>query len=520
MKKLPIGIQSFSALRKNDYLYVDKTGMIYRMIMSGRIYFLSRPRRFGKSLLISTLEEVFKGKKELFEGLYIYDKWDWTQRYPVIAIDWTRIKHSSAEEMEKDMSIFLKSRANVYGIQLLTEYASSMFMELIENVYQKTGQPAVVLIDEYDVPILDAINKSKETLDAIRDFLRDFYRVLKASDKYLKFIFLTGVSKFAKVSIFSVLNSPNDITLDEKYATICGYTQPELESTFAGHIQAAADYQNMTRNELLAAIKNWYDGYSWDGKSWVYNPHSTLYFFDKQLFDNYWFSSGTPTFLIELIKKRNDLTPLLSPATMVSSAYNSWDPDMIRETPLLFQTGYLTVKEMTFDSDKVPLYRLDFPNKEVAVSMKEQLLIAYTAYSFDDVPVLRSTMQQQILLNDTAGLENSIRKMLADVPYQLDGKSEAYYHSIFLLWMSLLGFNIQGEISTNRGRIDAVWEQAGEVVVAELKYNAKKKPETLLNETFAQIRNRRYYEKYLNRKVKLLGIAFTGKEVACKIEKL
>jgi hypothetical protein len=393
-----------------------------------------------------------------------------------------------------------------------------MFGELIESLYEKTGKIVVILVDEYDVPILDAIGKSTAEIDEIRESLKNFYRMLKATDYCLKFIFLTGISKFSRVSVFSVLNSLNDITLDDRYSTICGYTQEELEYYFPEHILDTANYQNLTREKLLKLIKSWYDGYSWDGKSAVYNPFSTLCFFDKRAFDNYWFSSGTPSFLVELIKKRNDLMPVLSPVTMGSSAYNSWDPDSISEIPLLFQTGYLTVKKLELDNDRVPLYTLGSPNKEVSISMQEHLMAAYTSSSIDQVDNLRRAMQQQILLNDATGLENSFKKLLAHVPYQLDGKSEAYYHSIFLIAMNLLGFNVQGEISTNRGRIDAVWEQSGQVVVAELKYGAGKKAEALLAEALAQIHDRRYYEKYAGNEVKLLGIAFTGEEIACRFD--
>jgi hypothetical protein len=230
MKALPIGIQSFSDLRSNNYLYVDKTPVIHRITASGKIYFLSRPRRFGKSLLISTMEELFKGNKPLFEGLYIYDKWDWTQQYPVIRIDWTNILHGSKEELERDMSSFLKRKANLYEITLVSEYASSLFAELIEALHRKTGRKVVVLIDEYDSPILDTSGKPD-----VQEWLQTFYRRLKANDDHLKFIFLTGITKVAKVSIFSVLNSPNDIMIDDNYASICGYTQAELESNFSEH---------------------------------------------------------------------------------------------------------------------------------------------------------------------------------------------------------------------------------------------------------------------------------------------
>ncbi|GHT69677.1 ATPase AAA [Bacteroidia bacterium] len=531
MKKLPIGIQSFEDLRSSDYLYVDKTEDIYRLVTSGKIVFLSRPRRFGKSLLISTLGELYKGNQSLFEGLYIYDKWDWTQQYPVIRIDWTNIEHGSREEIERSMSTFLKRQANLYEITLVSEYASDCFAELIESLHRKTGQKVVVLIDEYDSPILDTMGKSEAA--EVREFLQSFYKRLKATDDHLKFIFLTGVTKVAKVSIFSVLNSPDDITMDDRYASICGYTQEELERNFSEHIDNTAVRLEMTREDLLAKIRKMYDGYTWNGKTSVYNPYSTLSFFRKNKFSNYWFETGTPTFLINRLKKHGLAKTVLEPVIVDSSAFDSYDPDALGDIPLLFQTGYLTVKdEKMTDGDS--LYTLGVPNLEVRESLMKHLLNAFTQYPVEQLGTLGKAMLQQILNFDAEGFANNMRKMLADVPYTLKAsksrnkaraeaeniENEARYHIIFQVWMTLLGFNIQSEKITNRGRIDAVLQQPGLAVVAELKYHATTKIDTLLDQAIAQIREKRYYEPFLDRKVILLGIAFSGKEVGCRIEQL
>ncbi|MDR1342019.1 MAG: AAA family ATPase, partial [Prevotellaceae bacterium] len=247
MKNLPIGIQSFENLRSNNYLYVDKTEHIHRLVTTGEIYFLSRPRRFGKSMLISTLDALFSGRKELFEGLYIYDKWDWSKSNPVIRIDWTAVKHGTPEEIEKSLSVWLKIEARRNEIALFSEYASDSFRELIMELHRKTGEKVVILIDEYDAPILDVMGKSPTELKAIQESLQGFYKILKATDEHLQFIFLTGVSKFAKLSIFSALNSPKDITIDERYATLCGYTQEELEHYFSEHIDAMVAKEGDTR---------------------------------------------------------------------------------------------------------------------------------------------------------------------------------------------------------------------------------------------------------------------------------
>jgi hypothetical protein len=535
MKKLPIGIQSFSDLRGNDYLYVDKTEDIYRLIASGKIYFLSRPRRFGKSLLISTMEELFKGTQDLFEGLYVYDKWDWTQQYPVIRIDWTNIMHGTKKEIEQDMSDFLKRKARFYGMTLISEYAASLFSELIELLHRKTGQKVVVLIDEYDSPILDTMGQPEA--GGIRDFLQGFYKRLKANDDHLKFIFLTGVTKVAKVSIFSVLNSPDDISIDDKYASICGYTQAELERDFSEHIDDTAIHLDMTRDGLLKKIRKMYDGYTWDGKTPVYNPYSTLSFFSKQKFSNYWFETGTPTFLINRLKKHNLAKTVLDPVIVDSSAFNSYDPDALDDVPLLFQTGYLTVKDENMTNGD-SLYTLGVPNLEVRDSLMKHLLNAYTQYPIEQLGTIGRAMLQQIRNLDEEGLTRNLQKMLAGVPYNLqpedsmvEDANEARYHIIFQVWMTLLGFNIQSEKPTNRGRMDAVLLQPGLAIVAELKYikntdakNAKTRHAASLQKAtitaIAQIREKRYYEQFLDRKIILLGIAFSGKELGCRIEPL
>ncbi|MDR1459590.1 MAG: AAA family ATPase [Bacteroidales bacterium] len=407
MRNLPIGIQSFEELRSSNYLYVDKTKEIYQLTCS-HIIFLSRPRRFGKSLLISTLGELYKGNQSLFEGLYIYDKWDWTQQYPVIRIDWTNIKHQNKEEMEMDMSDFLQSIATVNGITLTRRFASSRFSELIESLHRTAGKKVVVLIDEYDRPILNTMGKPEA--EGVREFLQEFYMILKATDNHLKFVFLTGVTKVAKVSIFSVLNSPDDITTDDKYASICGYTQEELERDFSEHIDHTAVRLGMTRDDLLKKIREMYDGYTWDGKTSVYNPYSTLSFFRKQKFSNYWFETGTPTFLINRLKKHNLAKTVLEPALVGSSAFNSYNPDMLEDIPLLFQTGYLTIKDEKM-TDGDPLYTLEVPNLEVKESLMEHLLSAFTNYPVSKMSELGKEMLQQILNYDEEGFTNNLRKM-------------------------------------------------------------------------------------------------------------
>ena len=517
MKKLPIGIQSFSELRRNGYLYIDKTYDIHRMISSGKPFFLSRPRRFGKSLLVSTLEEVFKGNKGLFEGLYIYDHWDWTQQNPVIRLDFGGAANYSPEALYSSMKAFIDETATDYDVSLTDLPLPVKFRELIRKLHNKYGKQVVVLIDEYDKPITDNLSNPK-VMNENKRVLHDFYQILKSVDEHLRFTFLTGVSKFSGVSIFSGLNHLNDLTLDERYAAICGYTQQELEANFSEHLDDCAQLYDTSKDDLLDAIRYWYNGYSWDGCTMVYNPFSTLLFFEKKRFNNYWFSNATPSFLIELIKMRNQLKPVLEPVVSDSSILDSFDPIKIGETSLLYQTGYLTIKEIK-KVDWQPQYTLGIPNNEVKDSLLKYLLSAYSVYPLNNTQDLKRRMQQQLQENNTAALEQSLREMVAYIPYSLRLEYEAYYHSLMLLWLKLLGFDIIGEINTNIGVIDAVWKFSGHTIVAEVKCQVKKgRMATLLTNAIKQIEEKRYYEQFMSEeKVSLLAVVFAEKEIGCRM---
>jgi len=522
MKTLPIGIQSFDDLRTRKCLYIDKTKDILRLITSGKIFFLSRPRRFGKSLLVSTIAELFKGNKSLFEGLYVFDKYDWTLQYPVIIIDWNRINHANAEVMESETCIFIDRLASSYGISLMQKIASGKFDELIERLYEKTGSQVVVLVDEYDMPLLDALDNPIE-LGLIRKFLQSFYKTLKGTDKYLKFVFLTGVSKFAKVSIFSGMNSPEDITMDKKYASICGYTQDELEENFKEYLHDFAQESQVTDNEIIDSIRHWYNGYSWDGVTTVYNPYSTLMMFRKKELTNHWFSTGTPTFLINQIKKRNDVKYLLEPVLISSDGFDNFEPDSISTSLLLFQTGYLTIKNVAKSRFGQQLqYTLGIPNEEVRKSLMQHLASSYTGCPVTDTTELRDYMLQQLFDGDVSAFQRNMQAMFARIPYQLHIPCDAYYHSLLLVWLNMLGFEVLGEIPTNIGRIDAVWTWEERVVIAEVKHSEKGSLESLLKEALEQIHDRRYYEGYAgnNRRIALLAIAVAGREIECRMEEL
>jgi hypothetical protein len=346
---------------------------------------------------------------------------------------------------------------------------------------------------------------------------------LKSADKHLRFLFLTGVSKFAKVSIFSGLNNLYDITMDVSYSTICGYTQAELEGNFGEHIEALASAEQTTRSDIIGRIKNWYNGYSWDGVTSVYNPFSTLSLFRGKSFGDYWFVSGTPSFLIDLVKERNDVKPLLEATQMLSSDLNSLDYKTMNVKLLAFQTGYLTVKSFCRrDFDPQLVYTLGIPNEEVRQALMNHLVSCFADYPVSDTGTMRGRMLQQLFDGDITAFENSMREMFAHIPYQLHIPHEFYYHSLLLCWLNLLGFEVQAEVSTDKGRIDAVWTWKDKVFVAEIKFAKEGNAATLLKDAFVQIKKNRYYERYQDGKkhISLLAIAFAGKEIVCQMEYL
>jgi hypothetical protein len=431
--------------------------------------------------------------------------------------------HSTVEEMESGILDFLQSIAAEYQITPSTKYAPNCFNDVLKLLHAKTGRQVVVLVDEYDMPILDALGKPSEVTESIRQFLQSFYKILKSADEHLRFLFLTGVSKFAKVSIFSGLNNLYDITMDASYSTICGYTQAELEGCFGEHIEALASAEQTTRVDIIGRIKNWYNGYSWDGVTSVYNPFSTLSLFRGKSFEDYWFASGTPSFLIDLVKERNDVKPLLEATQMKSSELNSFDYRTMDVKLLAFQTGYLTVKSSCRrDFNPQLTYTLGIPNEEVRQALMCHLVSCFANYPMSNTDTMRDRMLQQLLDGDITAFENSMREMFANIPYHLHIQIEAYYHSLLLCWLNLLGFEVQAEVSTDKGRIDAVWTWKDKVFVAEIKFAAKGKAATLLKAAFAQIKKNRYYERYQDGKkhISLLAVAFAGKEIVCKMEEL
>lgn len=519
MKKLPIGIQSFTDIREGSYLYVDKTAAIYRMISFGKTYLLSRPCRFGKSLLVSTLEALFCGKKSLFEGLYIYDKWDWTRSNPVVRIDWTLIGHATAKELEENLTAYLENIAAGYQLTLDREYVLGAFVDLIRQLHEKTGKRVVVLVDGYDVPVLDAVGAASGELDEICDALYRLYSALQGSDEHLHLVLFTGLSKVAGITLALALDTLNDITLDERYADICGYTQQELEDSFSEYLAEEPKNPSEAGEEPLAAIRRWYDGYSWDGKTSVYNPHSILLFLQEKKIRTFWCATGAPAFLIDLLKARADVSFLLQPIRAWANLFGVYNPEHIEVLPLLFQAGYLTIKEVALNGWERE-YTLAPPNKVVEESLVRNLMMSYADLYLDEAVRLRESMIREVKACNAAGLEQSLRAMLAHVPCPLRADTEPYYHALLQVWLYFIDFKVKGETSADAGRIYAVGRLPGMAVIARIKYSAEQTLASLIGEPAAQPNDNRQYEAYAAKKIILLTAAFTKNEIGCRIEQL
>jgi len=503
MKKLPIGIQSFETIITEDYLYIDKTKNIYNLINSGRIYFLSRPRRFGKSLLISTLEAIFTGQKELFKDLWIYDQdYDW-QEYPIIKISFGGKLYDNEEALKDYIKLQLDTIANNYNIKLQNNRHDDKFAELIRKLSQINK--VVILIDEYDKAMLDVI-ENIELSKTNRETLRGFYSVIKETDQYLKFVLLTGVSKFSKVSVFSGLNNLNDLTMDTRYAEMLGYTQKELEHYFTDRIDILAEHEQLKRNELLDKIKHWYNGYRFSKeKTRVYNPFSTLLLFDKNDFTNHWFTTGTPTFLLNIIKKNKYTALDIDSIESSTEVFDSYDIDNLNVEPLLYQTGYLTICDYNKERDT---YKLGYPNYEVKNSFLKRLVNLFSAVS---TPLISSHLYKLIDSLTANNLDNffeSLEVFFANIPYDIQISTEKYYQSVFYLVFTLIGLIIEAEVKTNKGRIDAVIVLEDSIYIFEFKLAGSKE------EALNQIKEREYYQKYQNsnKKIVLVGVEFDSEK--------
>ena len=471
LKLYPIGIQTFERIRKENKLYIDKTEYIYRMTHSGGCYFfLSRPRRFGKSLLVSTFESYFSGKKELFEGLAIEKLEQEWMEYPVLHFDMSGGKHMEKEQLEDYLSNRLEAEERKWGITHTKRGANDRLTELITTAYEINGKQVVVLIDEYDAPMLDVAH-DKETLDVLRNLMRNFFSPLKMCEPMLRFVFLTGITKFSQVSIFSELNNIKNISLDDEYAGVCGITKEELLTQMSEDIDVLAEAHGMTREETIAKLKENYDGYHFSPASPdVFNPYSLLNCFDDKNFGAYWFCSGTPTYLINMLRKFKVLPAKIGRSLARSSAFDAPTENLKTITPLLYQSGYITIKGY----DKMSqLFTLDLPNKEIKVGLFESLLPYYLEGMYaEEGDVAIAQMSVLIRQGDMDGALRLLQEFLGTVPYCNNTNYEGHYQQVlFIIFTLLTHFVVDVEVHTPNGRVDVVMETEDTLYLIELKLN-------------------------------------------------
>ena len=470
-KLYPIGMQTFSEIREEDFLYVDKTEYIYRMThTSGKYFFLARPRRFGKSLLVSTMQSYFEGKKELFKGLAVEKlEKEWTE-YSVLHFDMSGGKHMEPEQLELYLGYILEDQEKKWGINEPRIGANNRLIDLINTAYEKSGKQVVVLIDEYDAPMLDVAHE-KEQLDVLRNIMRNFFSPLKYSEAKMRFVFLTGITKFSQVSIFSELNNITNVSMDDEYAGICGITKEELLENMSDDIDMLADALGYSREMMIAKLKENYDGYHFSKKSPdVFNPYSLLNCFSKKELGAFWFSSGTPTYLINMLRQFGVLPTEIAPTEAVSSSFNAPTENMKTITPLLYQSGYVTIKK--YDPE-TRIYTLDIPNKEIKVGLFDNLLPNYVdGVSAERGNVAIAKMALLIGKRNMDGALHLLQDFLGTVPYCNVTNYEGHYQQmLYIIFTLLTNYLVDVEVHTPRGRVDIVLLTKTDLYMVELKLN-------------------------------------------------
>ncbi len=507
MKKITSSIYEFETLIEKGYLYVDKTEYLWRLVQNyGESYFLARPRRFGKSLTISTLKAIFEGKKHLFDGLAISKTdYDWNT-YPVIHLDMGSCDSKNANDLKKFLVRMLQNQcvAHHITIDIDENVLSASFCDVI-NAVAGNGK-AVVLIDEYDKPILG--NIGTPDAEAVLEVLKGFYSAIKTCNAKERFVFITGVSKFSHVSMFSGFNNPTDLTMHRDFATMFGYTQAEVEKYFSGYIDKACEQTGMEREDLLKKVKSWYDGFRFHAKAEpVYNPVSLAKFFENEAeFNNYWFSTGTPTFLMKLAREKNfDIERTIS-EPVVGLAFNAFEINKADPLTLLLQTGYLTIKRSYVD-DGETLYYLDFPNREVKNAFETYLINDYTGLSESEVGVTVFKLRKALKAEDFELIIDLLKTFYASIAYDVASSMEGRYQLLFVALFTLLGFKVEPESRTNIGRIDTVLETQDKVYIFEFKIDQS------ANVAMEQIKDKEYFQKFKHsgKQIILVGIDFDTK---------
>ena len=516
-RKLPIGIQTFADMREGGYYYVDKTPLIHRLVEEGKYYFLSRPRRFGKSLLLDTLHCLFAGRAPLFEGLYIHDRWDWQAHHPVVRLSFGSGVLQDRAELDVRIRHQLARNREALGLPAAADTdITGAFSDLIAAAHRQHGQRVVVLIDEYDKPILDNL-RDPERARELREGLKNLYSVLKDADPHLRFVLLTGVSKFSKVSLFSGLNNLRDITLSREYAAICGYTDADIDSVFAPELSGLDREQ----------IRQWYNGYRWGDASVpsVYNPFDVLLLFQERRFGPYWFESATPAFLVELLRERGIFTPALTAWHSRPALLSRFDVDDIGTDALLFQTGYLTLKDIHEAVPHRPLYQLGLPNQEVEISLNEALLpVLGVDHGVFDLVAMR--LPELLRHADLAGLEAHMKALYAGLPHDWYrnnpiARYEGHYASVFYSHFAALGVPVTVEDASHHGKVDMTVTFGGHVYLFEFKV-VEQLPE---GRALEQIKARGYADKYraTGQPIHLVGVEFSREQrqiVAFQVETL
>lgn len=484
----PIGIQTFSKIREGNYLYIDKTEYVYRMTHSASSYiFLSRPRRFGKSLLTSTLHSYFSGRKELFHGLAMEKlEKEWTE-YPVLHFDMSTAKHADSEQLLQELNLKLYGYEQIYGRLEEEVNPNQRLMGLIKRAYEQTGKKVVVLIDEYDAPLLDVVHE-RENLDVLRNIMRNFYSPLKACDPYLRYVFLTGITKFSQLSIFSELNNIKNISMDEPYAAICGISEDEIRLQMKDDLGGLAKKLEITPEEALMKLKENYDGYHFTSPSPdIYNPFSLLNAFADGKFGSYWFGSGTPTYLVKMLDKFGVKPSEIGRRQLKSSVFDAPTETMTDAVPLLYQSGYITIKDY---NKMLDLYTLDIPNKEVRLGLMESLLPYYVNNKTPEATTMVAYLFYDIQNGDMDAALHRLQEFLSTIPYCDNTRFEGHYQQVFYIIFSLLGYYVDVEVRTPRGRVDIVLRTKTTLYVMELKLDKS------AGEAMEQIDLKNYPERF------------------------
>ena len=464
--KYPLGIQNFQSLREDGYCYVDKTDKIYQLASTGRYYFLSRPRRFGKSLLLSTIRAYFEGKKELFDGLALGSLEKEWKAYPILYLDLNIGKYETPESLDAELNRHLEIWEQKYGDKYSQRSIAERFWHVIRQAYEMTGRKVVILVDEYDKPMLQAIGN--EPLQAeFRSTLKSFYGNLKTCDEYIKFAFLTGVTKFGKVSVFSDLNHLTDLTLDSRYADICGITEKELRNYFSEGVKELAEANGMTEDECYARIKRDFDGYHfYPGAVGMYNPYSLLNTIGRKQFGDYWFETGTPTFLAKQLQKTDYPLEDMTREGLTADTLNSIDIMDENPLPLLFQSGYLTIKSYDVEFGE---YILGFPNREVEEGFTKFLYPFYTPKTYEKSSFSMSQFVREVRRGDAEGFMKRLSAMFADGDYQVVGNQEIYFQNTLYVFFKLMGFYVNVERHTSDGRMDVLMQTKDYIYIIEIK---------------------------------------------------